>query len=498
MAVPVTIVSKSLDDLISWHSDWSGLRAVVLGLGSTGFSVADTLAELECQVLVAAQSADELRLKMCDVLGVDVLLTASAENIEQTLTEFNADIIVVSPGYAPRHRLVEWAISTGVPVVTDIDLAWRLRDKVGAPAEWILITGTNGKTTTTQLTAHMLQAGGFRVAPCGNIGVPILDAIRDPEGFDFFVVELSSYQLHYMGEVFPHSAACLNIADDHLDWHGSLQAYVEAKAKVFHNVRVACVYNRTDPLTEAMVEGAEVIDGARAIGFSLGVPGMSDLGLVEDVLCDRAFLDDRKDRAIEISTLTELADFGLAAPHMVANVLAASALARACDVTAEAISVALSTFSVDAHRHEIVAVSKSITWINDSKATNPHAANAALMAHDSVVWIVGGLLKGVSLDNLISAHKHRLRGVIVIGLDRAEVLSAFERHAPGVPVREVDTTETSEVMTLAVDFAVAMAESNDVVLLAPAAASMDQFIDYAHRGREFAEAVNTALGGRLG
>lgn len=491
-------MSKSLDDLTSWHADWSGLRAVVLGLGSTGFSVADTLAELECQVLVAAESADELRLKMCDVLGVDVLLTAGAENIEHALTDFNADVIVVSPGYAPSHSLVAWATSTGLPVVTDIDLAWRLRDKVGAPAEWILITGTNGKTTTTQLTAHMLQAGGFRVAPCGNIGVPILDAIRDPEGFDFFVVELSSYQLHYMGEIFPHSAACLNIADDHLDWHGSLQAYVEAKAKVFHNVRVACVYNRTDPLTEAMVEGAEVIEGARAIGFSLGVPGMSDLGLVEDVLCDRAFLDDRKDRAIEISTLAELADFGLAAPHMVANVLAASALARACDVTAEAISVALSTFSVDAHRHEIVAVSKSITWINDSKATNPHAANAALMAHESVVWIVGGLLKGVSLDNLISAHKQRLRGVIVIGVDRAEVLAAFERHAPGVPVREVDTTETSEVMTLAVDFAVEMAKSNDVVLLAPAAASMDQFIDYAHRGREFAEAVNTALGGRLG
>ena len=498
MAVPVTLVAKSLDDLTSWHSNWSGLRAVVLGLGATGFSVADTLAELECSVLVATESADELRLRMCDVLGVDVVMTAGATNVEQTLSEFNPDVIVVSPGYAPSHPLVVWAGATGTPMLTDIDLAWRLRDKVGPPAEWILVTGTNGKTTTTQLAAHMLQAGGYRVAPCGNIGVPILDAIRDPEGFDFFVVELSSYQLHYMGAVFPHSAACLNIADDHVDWHGSLQAYVEAKAKVFHNVRVACVYNRTDPLTEAMVEGAEVVDGARAIGFSLGVPGMSDLGLVEDVLCDRAFLEDRKDRAIEISTLSELADFGLAAPHMVANVLAASALARACDVTPEAISVALSTFSVDAHRHEIVAVSKTITWINDSKATNPHAANAALMAHESIVWIVGGLLKGVSLDDLISSHKQRLRGVIVIGESRLEVISAFERHAPGVPVREVDTTETSEVMSLAVNYAVEMAQSNDVVLLAPAAASMDQFVDYAHRGREFSEAVNRALGGRHG
>jgi UDP-N-acetylmuramoylalanine--D-glutamate ligase len=488
-------MNAPLTDLTSWHSDWSGLRVVVFGLGTSGFSVADTLAELGCKVLVVADSADDLQITMCDVLGVEVLLTAGAEPVPAELDSFAADIAVVSPGYAPTHPLVAWATLSSIPLWTDIDLAWRLRDKVGVPAEWLLVTGTNGKTTTTQLTAHMLRAGGLRVAPCGNIGVPILDAIRDPEGFDYFVVELSSYQLHYTGEVFPHSAVCLNIADDHLDWHGSFQAYVEAKTKIYHNVRVACVYNKSDPLTEAMVEGAEVIEGARAIGFDLGVPGTSDFGVVEDVLCDRAFLDDRRDRAIELTTLGELSDFGLAAPHMVMNVLAASALARACDVTAEDISVALASFRVDAHRHEVIAVASGVTWIDDSKATNPHAANAALSAHQSIVWIVGGLLKGVSLDDLVEKHAHRLKAAIVIGRDRTEVLRAFQRHAPAVTVVEVDTAQTSQVMPLAVSFAVGLAQSQDVVLLAPAAASMDQFKDYAHRGQEFVEAVNAAIGG---
>lgn len=495
MAVPVDTVGSSLSQLTSWHSDWSGLKVVVFGLGSSGFSVADTLAELGCTVLVVAREADDLRMSMCDVLGVEVVLTGNQDPVPGHLHDFSPDVAVVSPGYAPSHPLVSWAALEDVPVWTDIDLAWRLRDKVGVPAEWILVTGTNGKTTTTQLLAHMLQAGGYRVAPCGNIGVPILDAIRDPEGFDFFAVELSSYQLHYSGEIFPHSAVCLNIADDHLDWHGSLQAYVEAKSKVFHNVKVACVYNKSDPLTEAMVEGAEVTEGARAIGFDLGVPGTSDLGLVEDMLCDRAFLDDRKDRALELTTLGELASVGLAAPHMVSNILAAAALARACDVSAEDISRALAEFVVDSHRHQVVAVHGGVTWIDDSKATNPHAAAAALAAHNSIIWIVGGLFKGVEIDHTISQHAHRLKAAILIGSEQSELVAAFERHAPGVPLSQVQSAETSEVMTHAVNFAVGLAESSDVVLLAPAAASMDQFRDYAHRGRLFAEAVNVAIGG---
>jgi len=491
-------VADSLDNLTSWHSDWSGLKVIVFGLGKTGFSVADTLAELGARVLVATDYADDLHQNMCEVIGVEIAFTSTDEPVPSGLNDYDADLVVVSPGYAPGHPLVQWAQTRQIPMLTDIDLAWRLGDKIGPAARWILITGTNGKTTTTQLTASMLLAGGHRVAPCGNIGVPVLDAIRDPSGFDYLVIELSSYQLHYMGEVFPQSAVCLNFADDHLDWHGSREAYAEAKAKVYRNVEVACVYNKSDAMTLAMVENAEVIDGARAIGFDLGVPGMSDFGLVEDVLCDRAFLDDRHERAIELTTLGELAERGLDSPHMVANVLAASALARAAGVSAEDISSALSTFEVDAHRHQVVARHNGVTWIDDSKATNPHAADAALRAHDSIVWIVGGLLKGVSLDELVATHASRLKAAVVIGSDRLEVLGAFERHAPLVPVHEVVTDETSEVMPFAVSVASRLASAPDVVLLAPAAASMDQFTDYGHRGRLFIEAVTRELGGQGG
>ena len=281
---------RDLSTLTSWHADWSGLRVGVLGLGVTGFSVADTLAELGAQVMVVAAGAEELRITMVDVIGATYVQERSGEEVPHELIEFAPELIVVSPGYHPDHTILLWAVEQGIPIWGDIELAWRVRDKV-KPAEWLMVTGTNGKTTTVQLTAAMLASAGFRVAPCGNIGVPVLDAVRDPQGFDVFVVELSSYQLHWMQDVHPYSAAVLNIADDHLDWHGSFDAYVAAKAKIFENTRVACVYNKADKVTERMVEQADVMEGARAIGFDLGAPGRSDLGVVDGILCDRAFLD---------------------------------------------------------------------------------------------------------------------------------------------------------------------------------------------------------------
>ena len=193
------------------------------------------------------------------------------------LVAFDPELVVVSPGYHPDHPLLVGAAERGIPIWGDIELAWRVRDKVRA-AEWICVTGTNGKTTTTQLAAAMLVAGGLRAAPAGNIGIPVLDAVRDPVGFDVLVVELSSYQLHWLhrepgAELSPLASVCLNIADDHLDWHGSAEAYRAAKGRVYTNTRVACVYNRQDLATRELVEEAEVVDGCRAIGFGLDVPG---------------------------------------------------------------------------------------------------------------------------------------------------------------------------------------------------------------------------------
>lgn len=491
---------RDLDGLTSWNSDWKSLRVVVLGLGVTGFAAADTLAELGADVLVIASGVTDERADLLDVIGARLVLQPDSSTLPPELAAFDPELVIVSPGYPLEHVTLVWAAQKRVAVWGDVELAWRLRDKTGIPADWVLVTGTNGKTTTVQLTTHLLRAAGHRAEAVGNIGLAVLDAIRHPEGFDTLVVELSSFQLHWLrttgpGAVRPAASVCLNLADDHLDWHGSREAYQADKAKVYANTHIACVYNKADAVTIHMVEEAEVQEGCRAIGFGLGAPGMSDLGVVGDIIVDRAFTDDRHSTALELTTHGELRDAGLAAPHMVANVLAASALARAMGVEASTVRDALATFRVDHHRTESVGLANEVLWVDDSKATNPHAAEAALRSFDSVVWIVGGLLKGVDVSELVERQSARLKAAVIIGRDRDSLVAAFARHAPNVPVFEVLATETSEVMPEAVRRAASVAIAGDVVLLAPAAASMDQFTDYADRGDRFAAAVKQHLGG---
>lgn len=484
-----------MEALVGWRADWKGLRVLVLGSGVTGFAAADTLAELGASVMVAAESVDQRTREIFDVLAIATAIGALDAGPGPAVVDFAPELVIVSPGFAPHHPAVLWATEAGIPLWGDIELAWRLRDKVGTPAEWIAVTGTNGKTTTVQLTAEMLRAAGYRVAPAGNIGTPVLDAIRDPSGFDVLVIELSSFQLHYTKSMAPYASACLNVAEDHLDWHGSFSAYREAKGKVYQNTKIACVYNRVDSNTQELVEEADVVEGCRAIGFSLSVPGPSDFGVVDGILCDRAFLDERHSSALEIATTSELAERRLDSGHTVANILAASALARSFGASIEAIRRALFAFTPDHHRSELVLDHAGIQWINDSKATNPHAARASLSGHDSVVWIVGGLLKGASPDQLVAGVASTVRAAIVIGAERDILRAAFARHAPELPVFEVDTLDTNEVMPRAVQLAADAARSGDVVLLAPAAASMDQFLNYGDRGNRFAQAVQTMVGG---
>ena len=482
---------KDLDHLHSWHANWRDLRVVVLGLGVTGFSVADTLAELGCKVLVVAQKVDEELVDILDVIGVTHITGDAASGVPNQVRDFDAELVITSPGVKPEHELLAWARQSKIPVWVDIELAWRLRDKNPKTAEWIAVTGTNGKTTTVQMVEAMVNQGGLRAAACGNIGTPILDAIREPEGFDVLVVELSSFQLHYVKHIEPFSSAVLNLADDHLDWHGSFQAYADTKAKIYENTKVACVYNVNDLATEKMVENADVQEGARAIGFTTGMPGRSQVGFVEDILCDRAFLDDRANSALEIATLEDLASIGVLTPHLMANAAAATALARSFGIEPADIKKALVNFRLDAHRIELVAEKDGIRWVDDSKATNPHAAAASLNSFEKVIWLVGGLLKGVDLSELITKYADRLSGAIVIGAEREQVLATLAKHAPNVPVREISDQEN--VMHLAVAAARELAKVGDVVLLAPAAASMDQFKDYSDRGKKFAEQVKIQL-----
>jgi len=479
-----------LADLTSWNADWKGLKVLVVGLGVTGFAVADTLWELGCDSLVVTTSASNEHTTILEALGVNYVVAPDDASMVDHAAGFSPDLIVVSPGIPTAHPVVEWAGINKVQVWGDIELAWRVRDKVST-AEWILITGTNGKTTTTQLTQHFLATSGFRAAAVGNIGIPVLDAVRDPTGFDFLVVEMSSFQLHWLptvgaGALRPIASACLNIADDHLDWHGSAAAYRAAKGAVYSNTRRAVFYNRIDPVTEQLVRDANVEEGCEAIGFGLQTPDTGELGTVDGLLVDRAFIEDRRNHAQELTTVDRLAEKGFATPHMILNILAAAGMALCVGAAPEAVASGIETFEADRHRCETVAEFGGVAWVDDSKATNAHAANASLRSFPSIVWIVGGLFKGTAIDELVQAHASRLRAVIVIGSDREEPRRVMEAWAPSVPVVEIDS---DDVMRDAVRAASIHAQPGDTVLLAPAAASMDQFIDYADRGRQFADAV---------
>ncbi len=475
------------------HGDaaWAGLRVVVAGIGVSGFAAADALLDRGAQVL-AVDGADPgqravlaERARILDLLGARLRLGAGAA---EQMPDEDVDLVVTSPGWRPDQPMLAEAARRGIPVWGEVELAWRMRAGTGA-APWLTVTGTNGKTTTVQMLTAMLRAAGLRAVSAGNVGTPILEAVLDPQPYDVIAVELSSFQLHWSSSVRPRAAACLNVAPDHLDWHGSYEAYLAAKGRVYAGAEVACVYNVEDPQTERLVEQAEVQEGCRAVGFTLGVPAPSMLGVVDDVLADRAFVEQRRHSAAELGTLGDLGGDGReVAPHVVADALAAAALARAHGVPTGAVRQGLRDFRPEPHRIATVGVVAEVRYVDDSKATNPHAAAAALRAFEHVVWVAGGLLKGADVDDLVAGVSGRLRAVVLIGRDRARIGEALARHAPEIPVIDVDSTDTG-TMDRVVTEAAALAQPGDVVLLAPAAASMDMFTNYGARGEAFAEAV---------
>ncbi|MFE3742305.1 UDP-N-acetylmuramoyl-L-alanine--D-glutamate ligase [Streptomyces sp. NPDC059134] len=461
--------------------NWQGKRVTVAGLGVSGIPAARVLNGLGAVVTVVNDSDDErARAQAAELekLGVTVRLGDGATLPEAT------ELIVTAPGWQPGKPLFTAAAAAGVEIWGDVELAWRLRGPGAAP--WLAVTGTNGKTTTVRMLASILTAAGLRTAAVGNIGVSLLDAVTGEETYDVLAVELSSYQLHWAPSLRAHSAAVLNLAPDHLDWHGSMEAYAADKGRVYEGNTVACVYNAADPATEDLVRAADVEEGCRAIGFTLGTPGPSQLGVVDGILVDRAFVENRREQAQE---LAQVSDVNPPAPHNIANALAAAALARAYGVEAAAVRDGLRAFHPDPHRIERVAEIGGVAYVDDSKATNTHAAEASLAAYDPIVWIAGGLAKGASFDELVAASAPRLRGVVLIGADRALIREALARHAPEVPVVDLDRTDTG-AMSAAVREAARLARPGDTVLMAPACASMDMFVNYNKRGEAFADAVH--------
>ncbi len=485
------------DSLTHRDADWSGLRVVVAGLGVSGFAAADALLDRGALVTVVdgvtppegSRTAEQA--KILQILDATV---RTGEGATDRLPDGGWDLVVTSPGWRPDQPLLAEAAARGIPVWGEVELAWRLRPETNA-APWLAVTGTNGKTTTVRMLESILRAAGLRAIAAGNVGTPIIEAIMDPEPYDVIAVELSSFQLHWSSTIAPEASVCLNIAPDHVDWHGSFEDYVAAKGKVYARTRVACVYNQQDQATERLVEDAEVQEGCRAVAFTLGTPAPSMVGIVDDVLADRAFVEQRRTSAAELCLLSDLqGDAETLAPHYVANALAAAALARAHGVPTGAVRDGLRAFRPDPHRIAEVGRVDDVLFVDDSKATNPHAAGASLAAFEHVVWVAGGLLKGADVDDLVRDHAARLRGVVLIGRDRGRIAEALARHAPDVPVIDIASVKTG-VMDEVVAAARGLARSGDVVLLAPAAASMDMFTDYGARGDAFADAVARARPG---
>jgi UDP-N-acetylmuramoylalanine--D-glutamate ligase len=337
------------------------------------------------------------------------------------------------------------------------------------------------------MTAKILQTAGLKAVACGNVGDTVIEAVDRAEPYEYLVLELSSFQLHWAKQARFVSSAILNIADDHLDWHGTFDAYAEAKFSILDRSQIA-VLNADDG--EVVKRANRFTD--RKVFFSLDTPAPGEIGVVEDLLVDRAFVSDPQQAAM----ICELSDIKPTVPHNVSNALAAAALARSIDVPHETIQKALQEFRPGRHRIETVFESDSISWVDDSKATNPHAAAASLMSHLSVVWVAGGLAKGADMNAMVERCKGRIKAAILIGTDRQLISDDLKKFAPEIPQVLVDAPadytrggQSNALMEDVVKSALNFAAAGDTVLMAPACASMDQFISYADRGDRFAAAV---------
>ncbi|MDD7940541.1 UDP-N-acetylmuramoyl-L-alanine--D-glutamate ligase [Actinomycetospora lutea] len=463
---------------------WPDRHVLVAGARRTGIAAVDVLRYLGARVTVADGDPAQL-----DTLGERPV----GRTQDMASVPDGVDLVVTSPGFRTDSPLAQAARAASVPMVGEPELAWWLGDDPAVcpdgPPRWLAVTGTNGKTTTTTMLEAILRAAGEDTVACGNIGLPVVDALR--AGHRVLAVELSSFQLEWSPSVRPYAGAVLNLAEDHLDWHGSMAAYGAAKARVLRGE--VAVGGLDDREAAALLLAAPA---PRHVGFTRGEPAPGELGIVDGHLVDRAF----GDRVV----LAEVTDVAPPGPPGEANALAAAALARAHGVPPEAVADGLRAVAPGPHRGAVVAEAGGVRWVDDSKATNPHAAAASLAAHHRVVWVAGGLLKGADVADVVVAHRGRLAGAVVLGRDRAVVAAALRRHAPEVPVLDVGGGDDGPVsepehgtdgMLRAARAAATLARPGDTVLLAPAAASMDMFRDYAARGDAFAAAARTVAGG---
>lgn len=449
---------------------FEGQRILILGAGVTGNAVARSLIKRGAVVSITDENpAAKSEHRVIDAKSV-------------VIKDF--DSVVVSPGWRQAHPLIAGAMKVGLPLLNEVDLAWQIKSEIAPAQKWLALTGTNGKTTTVEMVAAMLKRGGLTAAACGNVGETVIEVVDRSDAYEVLVLELSSFQLHWSKQAQFVASAILNIADDHIDWHGSFDEYAKAKLSILDRASTG-VLNADDG---EIVKRTSHWQG-RKVFYSLDTPAPGEIGVVEELLVDRAFVQDTQ----EASMFAELVEVKPTIPHNVSNTLAAAALARAVGVSHEDIRAAIKGFRPGRHRIETIYSADSINWVDDSKATNPHAATASLLSHESVIWIAGGLAKGAAMDELVERTAKRIKAAILIGTDRGLIEAALIKFCPDVPRLLIDGDSSQELMEKAVSAAHGFAKAGDTVLLAPACASMDQFISYADRGDRFAAAVKKVV-----
>ncbi len=432
---------------------FSGERALVVGLGRSGFAAARALAEEGALVRATEERSTIEGVEDLAALGVEVVLGGHEPAHMDGVT-----LVVTSPGVPERAPVLGWARQHGLPVWSELELGARL-----CRVPFVAVTGTNGKSTTTEMIASIMRASGLNAMACGNIGYPFTTAAR--EAHDALAVEASSFQLRFVETLRPRVSVLLNVSPDHLDWHGSVDSYAEAKSRIFglQGEGDMHVGNAEDTVAASISRGAP----CRVVWFRSGEPDVNEVGYVEDELVSRVDGERRLGRPpLDGAAFRE-------------DSAAAAAAAVAFGLIPEAVPEGLRVMRPLPHRGEQVASAGSVSFVDNSKATNVHATLASLRDRERVVLIAGGLSKGVDLSPL-AALAPRLFGVIAIGEAAAEIAGIFEGL---VPVRKAGSIEE------AVRSAFELAPANGVVMLAPACASWDMFRDYEERGELFARAA---------
>lgn len=467
-------------------------RVAVLGAGVSGRSAAESLLKRGVEVRLFDEGPGDTEVLLAAGLAAAVTRTRDAATWNEELRAFRPGAAVVSPGIPPTSALLRACREQQIPVWSEVELAWRLQEESPRAARpWFLVTGTNGKTTTVGLLTEILRAGGERAAEVGNVGIPITSQIASDA--TAFAVEISSFQLETTESVEPEAAICLNIGSDHLDWHRSVENYVAAKARVYRGVRRARYYFAGDTDVERLAAHAPGAEGSELIALNVGAPRRGQIGIESGSIVDRTGNTPR-----EIASLARVPFYvERGSPRaLTEDILAAVALALSGGITPESIQRGLAAYRPAAHRQELVRAAGGITWVDDSKATNAHAAWAALetVPDGSAVWVAGGDTKGQDFDVLVREVRPKLRGVVLIGANPEPLRRALHNHLDGTPIVEVrGEGEPSEWMREVVRMADALAQPGDTVMFAPACASWDQFDNYAQRGDTFAEAVRGHL-----